>query len=88
LFSWAAPVSFKNCCTIFIRCCNKFIKSVILHKNEGAGLHIENFKINLLKKNTMAKSHDAKKTTKKEPLKTPKERKEEKREKKSKQKFA
>jgi hypothetical protein len=36
----------------------------------------------------MAKSQDAKKTVKKEPLKTAKEKKVEKREKKSKQKYA
>jgi|TARA_R110002050_G_scaffold53783_2_gene122133 hypothetical protein len=40
-------------------------------------------KINLLKRNVMAKSHDTKKSEKKEPLKTPKERKAEKREKKA-----
>ncbi len=38
---------------------------------------------NLNKRQTMAKSQDAKKTVKKEPLKTPKEKKEEKRAKKA-----
>ena len=42
----------------------------------------ENLKINLTK-DTMAKSQDAKKSVKKEPLKTAKEKKEEKREKKN-----
>jgi len=42
----------------------------------------EHKKTNIKKTNIMAKSQDAKKTVKKEPLKTPKEKKEEKREKK------
>ena len=51
---------------------------------QGRALVLEKIKFNHLKMNIMAKSHDAKKTAKKEPLKTPKEKKAEKREKKAK----
>ena len=51
---------------------------------QGRVLALGKIKNNHFKMNIMAKSHDAKKNEKKEPLKTPKEKKAEKREKKAK----